>query len=112
MVSRWEWVAMGVGGDSGVDFVRATAANSHDKGQMREKVAPDYDAVSVSVMSRLKPLANEALADLVVSMATKPQCFRLATGDQEAKRGAGIDHLMVANYHNFQAYRCLYVVFC
>ncbi|GAB2223062.1 hypothetical protein Droror1_Dr00017198 [Drosera rotundifolia] len=30
--------------------------------------------------------------------------------DKEAKTGAGIDHLMVANYHNFQACRCLYVV--
>ncbi|GAB2216048.1 hypothetical protein Droror1_Dr00023815 [Drosera rotundifolia] len=34
------------------------------------------DAVSVSVMSRPKPLANEALADLAVSTATKLQCFR------------------------------------
>ncbi|GAB2218694.1 hypothetical protein Droror1_Dr00001921 [Drosera rotundifolia] len=35
------------------------------------------DAVTVSVMSRPKPLANEALADLAVSTASKLQCFRI-----------------------------------
>ncbi|GAB2209713.1 hypothetical protein Droror1_Dr00026936 [Drosera rotundifolia] len=30
---------------------------------------------------------------------------KLATDDKEAKTGVGIDHLMVANYHNFQACR-------
>ncbi|GAB2249192.1 hypothetical protein Droror1_Dr00012551 [Drosera rotundifolia] len=39
VVSRWEWVAMGVGGDGGVDFVRAMVANSRGKGEMREKAS-------------------------------------------------------------------------
>ncbi|GAB2230939.1 hypothetical protein Droror1_Dr00015237, partial [Drosera rotundifolia] len=46
-----------------------------------EMLVEAYDTVSVSVMCRPKPLANEALADIAVSTATKLQCFRVEADD-------------------------------